>query len=116
MENINNCLNCLYSNEIEGRKVMCDKRLLSEYKEVFIEANKTELPCPAHSSKYIEETRYMRNNKWLHESEDGEYCGVCRRKVNLDDISLYNYIKIQNEDGKEVEKMQCRICKGKGRR
>ena len=112
-----NCTNCLYSNEMENGEVMCDKKLLSEDKEIYIQIDKIKLPCPAHSSKYIEEIRYMRNNTWLHESEEGEYCEVCRRKVDLEDISQYGYIEIQDEEGNVAgEKMQCRICRGKGRR
>ena len=114
---MNNCTNCLYSNEMENGVIMCDKKLLYEGKEIYIAVNKAKLPCPAHSNRYIEETRYMRNNMWLHESEEGEYCEVCRRKVDLEDISQYGYIEIQNEEGKVIgEKMQCRICRGKGRR
>lgn len=112
---MNNCENCLYSNFMEDGSVMCDKRLLSENKEVYVQVDKIKLECPAHSSKLIEETKYLRNNKWLHEAEEGNYCEVCRREVDLKDITQYGYIEVQDEKGDVIgEKMQCRICRGEG--
>lgn len=114
---MDNCKSCLYSNDLENGQVLCDKVILLYGKEVYVESDKVDLPCPSHSSKYIEEIRYMRNNKWLHESEEGEYCEVCRRWVDLDDISQYNFIEVQDKNGKVTgEKMQCKICGEKGRR
>lgn len=112
-----NCGSCLYSNFNNDGSAMCDKKIFMTGKLLHIDKNKVELPCPSHSSKYIEEIRYMRSNKWLHESEEGEYCEVCRRWVDLDDISQYGYIEVQDDKGNPTgKKMQCKICREKGRR
>ena len=112
-----NCQDCFYSNFLKDGRVMCDKRLLSEDKKIYIEADKTELPCPAHSHKFIEETRYMYNNKWRHESDTELYCDICRRELNEDEIDQYSYIDVKDKKGEVVdEKLQCRICREKGRR
>lgn len=108
------CKDCLYANELEDGRVFCDKRVL-EGVDIYIEEDRVGFPCPAHSSKNIEEFRCMRNNEYIH--EDGEHCEICRRKVDIDDISQYRYIDIQDEDGNIIgDKIQCRICKEKGRR
>lgn len=110
------CRDCLYANFNEDGSVLCDKTVLITGELYYLEKDKVDLPCVAHSSKYIEEIRYMRNNQWLHDSEEGEYCQVCRRKINLEDISHYGFIPVQNESGKTTgEKMQCKICRSKGR-
>ena len=112
-----NCKDCLYSNFNEDGSVDCDKKLLSDGMMIHIEVDNVELPCPAHSSVLIHEIRYMHNNKYIYDDGSGQYCEVCRRKVNLDEIDQYEYIDIHDETGKVIgDKMICKICKGKGRR
>ena len=117
MENkeILNCNNCLYANGNEDGSVMCDKVLLLYGKEIYVESSKVDLPCPSHSSRYIEETRYMWNNDDVRDAEDS--CEVCGRRVDMNDETQYNFIEVQDEKGKVVgEKIQCKICRHKGRR
>lgn len=110
-----NCLNCLYANEKDNGGVMCDKVLLIYGKEVHIEADRVELPCPSHSDRYIENWRYVNDGDDLRKAEDS--CEVCGRLINLDDESQYGYIEIQDELGNPSgEKLQCKICRHKGRR
>lgn len=120
MENnkeILNCVNCLYANNNEDGSILCNKKIFMTGELFHVTSTKINLPYPSHSSKYIEEIRYMRNNKWLHESEEGEYCEVCRRWVDMGDETQYNFIEVQDEKGSSAgEKLQCRICRGKGRR
>ena len=113
---INNCMNCFYANLNEELSVDCDKKFLLTGKMYHVKNEDVQKPCPAHSHILTEESRYMRNNKWLHESEEGDYCQVCRRQVDLDDITQYNYIETQDDEcNVNGEILQCRICKGKGR-
>lgn len=110
-----NCKSCLYSNFLEDGRVFCDKVILLYGKEVYVEDDKIDLPCPSHSNRFIEETRCYFNNKDVRDAEDS--CGVCGRLVDLDDISQYGYIEVQDEEGKFIgEKLQCKICREKGRR
>lgn len=112
-----NCGNCLYANANDDGSVICDKKVFMTGQLFSVGENEAKLSCPSHSSKYIEEIRYMRNNKWLHESEEGEYCEVCRRWVDMGDETQYNFIEIQDENGKATgEKKQCKVCREKGRR
>lgn len=112
---MDNCKSCLYSNDLDGGEVLCDKVILLYGKEVYVESDKVDLPCPSHSNRFIEETRYMWNNKDVRVAEDS--CEVCGRRVNLDDISQYGYIEVQDDKGSPAgEKMQCKICREKGRR
>ncbi len=113
---MDNCKNCLYANELSDGRVFCDKVLLMYGKEVYIDADKTEKPCPAHSNKFIEDWRYTAIGvQDIRKADDA--CGVCGRLINLNDISQYGYIEVQDEKGTVVdEKLQCRICREKGRR
>lgn len=109
------CKSCLYANELEDKRVFCDKVVLLYGKEAYIDADKVNLPCPSHSNRFIPETRCYFNNDDMRNAEDS--CEVCGRRVDLDDISQYGYIEVQDEEGKVVgEKMQCKICREKGRR
>lgn len=112
---MDNCKTCLYSNFLENGDVMCDKVILLYGKEVHVPTDNVDKPCPSHSSRFIEETRYYFNNKDMRNSENS--CEVCGRLVDLNDISQYGYIEVQDEKGNvNGEKLQCRICRGKGRR
>lgn len=116
-----NCLNCLYANEKENGGVMCDKVLLIYGKEVHIEADRVELPCPSHSSRFIEETRCYFNNEDMRKAEDA--CEICGRLINMYDEDTHDVVveefTVKKEDGTEEVKKEtvqkCKICIGKGR-
>ena len=110
---MNNCKTCLYANELEDKRVFCDKVVLLYGKEVYIDADKVELTCPSHSDCFIPETRAYWNNDDMRDAEDS--CGVCGRRVDLGKEEQYEYIMVE-EGNSKVEKMQCSICKKKGRR
>lgn len=112
---MDNCKTCLYANFNNDGSAMCDKRLLSDDIEFYVPANKVELPCPCHSNRPILETRYMRDNTYIHECEEGNYCDICRRKVNLDNESQYEYIVEVDDEGNIIIKLCCRICREKKR-
>ncbi len=109
------CRDCLYANFNEDGSVFCDRKVLLTGRMCEIEEENVDKPCPVHSSRDIENWRYVENARYLHQCDDS--CGVCRRLVNLNDDSQYKYIEIKNENGKVAgEKMQCKICRHKGRR
>ena len=109
------CRDCLYANFNEDGGVDCDKRVLLSGKMCEIEKENVDKPCPAHSSKSIENWRYVEGCKSLKDCSD--ICEVCGRLVRLSDITQYGFIEVQDENGKVVgEKMQCKICRHKGRR
>lgn len=98
-----NCLNCLYSNEIENGMVMCDKKLLLTGKMIIVESEKVELNCPAHSDYPIKEWRYDMGNGLLRDAEDT--CCVCSRLVNLNDKDTYLILGGSS--------LHCKICADK---
>ena len=125
MNNDYNCKTCLYANDFGEGLVMCDKKLLSENKEIIIEVDKVRLNCPCHSDRFIEETRYMRENKDLREAEDS--CRVCGRLMdilnddNYEDVVEEVITVNKDKNGKEIETVEehivrkCKICINKGR-
>lgn len=109
------CRDCLYANFNDGGSVDCDRKVLLTGRMCEIEEENVDKPCPAHSSRDIENWRYVENAKYLHQCDDS--CSICRRLVNLNDISQYGYIEVYDESGDAIgEKMQCKICRHKGRR
>lgn len=113
---MDNCVNCLYSDFLENGEVFCDKVILLYNKKIYVDASKVNLSCPSHSNRYIEDWRYTSEGvQDLRKAEDA--CEICGRLVDLDDESQYGYIEVQDEEGKVIgEKMQCKICREKGRR
>ncbi len=118
------CKTCLYSNVIEDG-VECDKKLLLNGKTFILDDEKAKLPCPSHSSRPIEEWRYMRSNDDVRDAEDA--CGICGRlfnELNKDDyeeVTEIINVKGKDENGKEIEEedyisvTKCRVCIDKGR-
>lgn len=108
------CRDCLYANFNEDNSVLCDRNLLASGKVFYRDAENVDKSCIVHSSKDIENWRYVENAKYLHQCDDS--CSVCRRLVNLNDTTQYGYIEVQDKNGKAIgEKMQCKICRYKGR-
>ena len=108
------CKDCLYANFNEDGSVDCDRKVLLTGRMCEIEEENVDKPCPAHSSRDVENWRYVENAKYLHQCDDS--CGICRRLVNLNDISQYGYVAVKDKDGKVVNlQMACRICIDKGR-
>lgn len=109
------CKDCMYANALPSGDVDCDKKILLNGKIHKVAKSKVDKPCPSHSDKPIENWRYVESRRILRDCDDS--CEVCGRLVDLNDISQYKYIEIQNENGDTVgEKMQCKICGHKGRR
>lgn len=126
--NTYNCHTCLYANLLEDGLVMCDRRLLIDNKEIYIESDKVGKSCPCHSDKFVEEWRYMRDSKDRDIRNADDACDVCGRLFNelnkddYQDVIEEVSIKAKDEDGNEVEHIEeyivqkCRICIDKGRR
>lgn len=126
--NTYDCHTCLYANLLEDGLVMCDRRLLIDNKEIYIESDKVGKSCPCHSDKFVEEWRYMRDSKDRDIRNADDACDVCGRLFNelnkddYQDVIEEVSIKTKDEDGNEVEHMEeyivrkCRICIDKGRR
>lgn len=121
---MDNCKTCLYANS-KGDLVVCDRRLLLDGKEVVVETSKIGLSCPCHSSRFIDETRYMRDNKDLRDADDS--CGICGRLIDMLNSDNYEYVIEEvafldkDENGEEIEIIEehiickCKICIDKGR-
>ena len=122
MGNNYNCKTCLYANDIENGLVMCDRRVLLDGKEVIIEEDKVGLNCPCHSSKFVQEWRYMVNPTNGDARKSFDSCQVCGRRYDEMNEDNYDIVveevkkKEKNDDGKEVEVTEehivrkCRIC------
>lgn len=109
------CKDCFYANFNKDDSVSCDKKVLLTGKMCEIEKEKVDKSCPSHSEQPIENWRYVENRKVLSDCDDS--CEICNRLVNLNDISQYGYIEVQDKNGKIIgERMQCKICRHKGRR
>lgn len=121
-----NCETCLYANFVnDDNLVMCDRRLLYDGREIYIETDKIGSSCPCHSDRFVEEWRGYRSNKDVRMADDS--CEICGRLYN--DMNEDNYeivveeviIKEKDENGKEVEitneyaVRKCKICIDKGR-
>lgn len=106
------CETCMYANPGNGKLVMCDRRLLTEGVEVYIDASKVN-SCICHSDKPVEETRYMRPNKDMREAEDA--CQICGRLYNNLDSSNYDVVEFVSENNQTIDVRVCRICIEKGR-
>lgn len=109
------CRSCLYSNFNEDGSVVCDKNLLIYGKLSRRDIELVDKDCIVHSDRKIENWRYVESGKYLSGCHDS--CDVCGRLVELNDISQYGYIEVYDKNGDITgEKMQCKICRNKGRR
>lgn len=113
MDNKYNCHTCLYKDKVyNDGSIDCDKKALLTGEIVHITADKVHLPCPCHSGRFIEETRYYLNNRDMRNSYNS--CSVCGRLY--DDTDENNYVNETWEiDGKVKYIQRCRICIEKGR-
>lgn len=110
--NTYNCKTCLYANNLDSGLVMCDRRLLYDNTEIYIEADKVGKSCPCHSDRFIREWRYMRDNDDIRQADDA--CSICGRLY--DHMNEDNYINETWEiDGRDIDMRICRICVEKGR-
>lgn len=119
---MDNCKGCLYANELEDKRVFCYKVVLLYGKEVYIDADKVNLPCPSHSNRFIEDWRYTSEGvQDLRNAEDA--CEVCGRLLNLNDEDTYDVVTeeftLKNKEGIDETKREivqkCKICIDKGR-
>lgn len=109
-----NCKTCLYANFMnDDNLVMCDRRLLYDGKEIYIETDKIGLSCPCHSDRFVEEWRGYRSNDDVRMADDS--CEVCGRLYDDMDEDNYDYV-IEEFDGEKYKVRKCRICIEKGRK
>lgn len=118
---MDNCKTCLFANINKDGSVDCDKRVLLTGEMINIEAENVDKPCPAHSSRFIPETRYGFDNQDMRKAEDA--CEVCGRILDMSSKDTYDYVTEEftasDDDGNEEVKkeivQECKICIDKGR-